>query len=609
MGYSSTAECVADLEKNGHLIRIKEEVDPYLEMAEIQRRVYKQGGPAILFENVKGTPFTCVSNLFGTEERTKFIFRDTYAPLCTLLRYKADPSPLKNPITAMKAGLRAYKGMPKKQSPGSAPVLQCKTTIDQLPAIVGWPDDGGPFVTLPQVYSEHPDSLGKPMKSNLGMYRIQLSGNEYETNKEIGLHYQIHRGIGVHHQLHKEAGKPFRVAIFIGGPPAATFSAVMPLPEGMPEVAFSGLLAGRRFRYSKYKDWTVAADADFCIIGTISDDLKPEGPFGDHLGYYSLQHDYPVLKIEQVFHRKDAIWPFTVVGRPPQEDTSFGAVIHDMTGPILPTEINGLKAVHAIDAAGVHPLLLAIGQERYTPYKKVDRPLEILTIANSILGKGQLSLAKYLFIVCEEDNPQLDIHHVDEYLKHMLERIDFKRDLHFQTNTSIDTLDYSSKDVNFGSKVVFSAAGEAKRKLSNDKPELDLTEGYSNPQVCLPGILAINGPKFSSYENVKSELDALKESLEGKLNSDDFPLVILCDDSSFCAEELNNFLWLTFTRSNPSHDIYGVGENFKFKHWGCTGSLIIDARIKPHHAPPLVEDPKVTEAANRFFNDDGSLKS
>ena len=248
MGYKSTAECVAALEKHGQLIRISEEVDPYLEMAEIQRRVYLKGGPAILFENVKGTPFPCVSNLFGTSERTKLIFADSYDELCGLLRFKADPSPLKNPITALKTGLKAFKGLPKKVSNSSAAVMQCRTSIDQLPGIVSWPDDGGPFITLPQVYSEHPDHPGKPVKSNLGMYRIQLSGNEYEINKEIGLHYQIHRGIGVHHQLHQKAGKPFKVAIFVGGPPAATFSAVMPLPEGMPEAAFSGLLAKRRFR-------------------------------------------------------------------------------------------------------------------------------------------------------------------------------------------------------------------------------------------------------------------------------------------------------------------------------------------------------------------------
>lgn len=611
MGYRSTKECVDDLEQNGHLIRIKEEIDPNLEIAEIQRRIYHKKGPAVLFENVKGSPFPCVTNLFGTPERTKFIFRDTYSNICKLLAAKGDPaSIMKNPGTLVKAALTGWKGLPKKVSNSSAAVMECETQIDQLPAIKSWPDDGGPFITLPQVYSEHPDHQGKPLKSNLGMYRIQLSGNNYELNKEIGLHYQIHRGIGVHHKLHYDEGKPFKVAIFIGGPPANTFAAVMPLPEGMPEVAFGGLLSGNRFRHTRYKDWTLAADADFCIIGTIADETKPEGPFGDHLGYYSLEHEFPYLKVEKVFHRKDAIWPFTVVGRPPQEDTSFGEVIHDMTAPVLPTEINGLKGVHAVDATGVHPLLLAIGEERYTPYSKNKRPQELLTIANAILGKGQLSLAKYLFIVDEADDKNLDIHHIDQYIKHLLERIDFRRDLHFQTQTTIDTLDYSGVDINSGSKVVFSACGDAIRSLSKREASLNLNQKlFGKSKLVLPGVLAINGPKFTNQEKAKEEIKHLTSELKSQISHENYPLVLLVDDSDFCQKHINNFLWVTFTRSNPSHDIYGIDEFTRYKHWGCEGSLVIDARIKPHHAPPLVEDDEVTQKVDKLFKTIDSLKA
>lgn len=609
MGYKSTKECVEDLEKNGHLIRISHEVDPYLEMAEIQREMYKKQGPAILFEKVKGTKFPCVSNLFGTTERTKFIFRDTYNDVCDLLKCKADPSPLKKPLYALKAARKAFKGLPKKVSNNNAPVLANECKIEDLPAIVSWPDDGGPFITLPQVYSEDPAHPGKPIKSNLGMYRIQLSGNEYVQNEEIGLHYQIHRGIGVHQTETIAAGKPFRVAIFIGGPPSNTFCAVLPLPEGMPEIGFAGLLNNRRFRYTRYKDWTVAAEADFCIIGTINEKLKPEGPFGDHLGYYSLKHEFPVMKVEKVFHRDNAIWPFTVVGRPPQEDTSFGDVIHDMTGPVLPSEINGLKAVNAVDAAGVHPLLLAIGKERYTPYKKIERPQELLTVANAILGKGQLSLAKYLMIVAEEDNPGLDIHHIDQFLIHMLERIDWRRDLHFQTNTSIDTLDYSGEDINCGSKVVMAACGEKIRNLSDTLPEIKLPQGFSDAKTILKGIMLINGPKFSDSTSARSEINELSDSLKDQISEKEFPLIILCDDSNFTSESLNNFLWTVFTRSNPSHDIYGVNEFTKFKHWGCDGSLIIDARIKPHHAPPLIENPEISQKVASYFASSGILSN
>ena len=594
MGYRSTRECVQALEKAGQLLRIAEEVDPFLEMAEIQRRVYAAKGPAILFENVKGCRFPCVSNLFGTPERARLIFEDTYGEVAALVGAKADPIQLlKQPGKALKAGISALHALPKKVRPGHAPVLECRCRISDLPQIVSWPDDGGPFITLPQVYSEHPNHPGKPLKSNLGMYRIQLAGNEYEPDREVGLHYQIHRGIGLHQKLHQEQGKPFRVAIFVGGPPAMSFSAVMPLPEGMPEVAFAGLLAGRRFRYARYKDWTVAAEADFCIIGTIREELKREGPFGDHLGYYSLDHPFPCLEVEEVFHRKDAVWPFTVVGRPPQEDTTFGEVIHDMTGAAIPAEIPGLKAIHAVDAAGVHPLLLAIGRESYTPYTKTIRPSEMLTMANAVLGKGQLSLAKYLFMVNEADDPSLDIQNIPAFFSHLLERIRWERDLHFQTETSIDTLDYSGDALNHGSKVVFAATGEAFRRLETKKPDFDCA-------VAAPGILAM----ASGFD-----LETFAGSLEGRVAAEDFPLIVLCDDPEFVAKDFRNFLWVTFTRSNPARDISGVGAKTEFKHWGCSGPLIIDARLKPHHAPPLVEDPDVTARVDAMFAPGGVLES
>ena len=520
-------------------------------------------------------------------ERARLIFEDTYDKVAALVSAKADPGALlKRPGAAVKAGFSALNALPKKVSAAKAPVFQCRAKVSDLPPIVSWADDGGPFVTLPQVYSEHPDHQGKPMKSNLGMYRVQLSGNEYTQDEEVGLHYQIHRGIGVHHKLHKDRGEPFRVAIFIGGPPAMTFSAVMPLPEGMPEVTFAGLLAGRRFRYSRYKDWTVSADADFCIIGTIKDELKPEGPFGDHLGYYSLAHPFPCLEVEEVFHREDAIWPFTVVGRPPQEDTTFGEVIHDMTGAVIPTEIPGIKAVHAVDAAGVHPLLLTIGRESYTPYMKTIRPSELLTMSNAVLGKGQLSLAKYLFIVNEADNPDLDIHDIPAYFGHMLARIQWQRDLHFHTETSIDTLDYSGDGLNHGSKVVLAATGEPVRALATEDPDIE------GAKVVAPGILAMS----STFE-----LETFARQLDDRVNVDDYPLVVLCDDPEFLAKDFDNFLWVTFTRSNPARDIDGVGAETKHKHWGCSGPLIIDARLKPHHAPPLIEDDAINTQVDAYF--------
>jgi 4-hydroxy-3-polyprenylbenzoate decarboxylase len=608
MGYPSLQSCITDLEKNGHLIRIKDEVDPYLQMAAIHLRVFEHQGPAILFENVKGSKFPAVSNLFGTLDRSRFIFRDTLEQIKTLVELKNDPfKAIKHPFKYAHVGLTALSALPMKVS-ANAPVSFGKAKISDLPQIVNWPLDGGPFVTMPQVYTEDADKPGI-MQANLGMYRIQMAGNDYVQDKEIGLHYQIHRGIGVHQTKANAKGMPLKVSIFVGGPPSHPVAAVMPLPEGLSEMTFAGALGNRRFRYF-YDDegFCISADADFVITGTVMPhDNKPEGPFGDHLGYYSLKHPFPLMKVRNVYHRKDAIWSFTVVGRPPQEDTSFGALIHEITGSAIPNEIPGLHAVNAVDAAGVHPLLFAIGSERYTPYIKERKPQEILTIANHILGKSQLSLAKYLFIAAQEDDPNLSVNDIGNFLKHILQRIDLTRDLHFYTKTTIDTLDYSGSGLNSGSKVAVTVAGEIKRELWNELPaSFSLPRPFDNYKMVMSGVLAVEVPKNIKNSDLPIVLEILDEHLTGA-DLDGLPLMVLCDDAGFTAQSINNFVWVTFTRSNPSHDIYGIDSFTEHKHWGCNGPLIIDARIKPHHAPVLERDPDVEKLVDRMGEKGGAL--
>src|SRR5437867_61719 len=354
MGYASLRQCVADLERTGQLIRIECEIDPYLEAAEVHRRVCRAGGPALFFTRVKGCQFPMVSNLFGTLARAEFLFRDTLAAVRHLVELKIDPAAFwKRPWRYRDVPRAAWHVRPKWVR--RAPILDLQTTLSRLPQLQCWPMDGGPFVTLPVVYTEDASRPGW-RHSNLGMYRVQLSGNEYMPDRQAGLHYQIHRGIGVHHAKAIEKGVPFRVNVFVGGPP--------------------------------------------------------------------------------------------------QEDTSFGRLIHELTGPVIPSVVPGVHAVHAVDAAGVHPLLLAIGSERYVPYAAARKPQELLTCANAILGQGQLSLAKYLLIVAREDDPSLNVHDIRAFFRHLLERFDPRTDLHFQTCTTIDTLDYSGTGLNEGSKVV-----------------------------------------------------------------------------------------------------------------------------------------------------------
>lgn len=631
MGYRTLSQCIDDLERHGHLVRIDTEIDARLEAAEIQRRVYAAGGPALFFSRVKDCHFPMACNLFGTIDRARFMFRDTIERVERLIKLRIDPSAaIRHPLKFLGAPLTALATLPRFV--GAASVTSHETTISELPQQISWPEDGGSFVTLPQVYTEDVRQPGW-RRSNLGMYRVQLSGGRYEPDRQIGLHYQIHRSIGVHHAAAMAMGKPFRANIFVGGSPAMMLAAVMPLPEGMSELTFAGALGGRRVRMlQRAGELPIYADADFCICGTVvPDTLLPEGPFGDHLGYYSLQHDFPVLRVEKVYHRDGAIWPFTVVGRPPQEDTIFGQLIHELTGPVIPSVLPGVIGVHAVDAAGVHPLLLAIGSERYTPFSSEARPQELLTQANAILGQGQLSLAKFLLIVNQSDDPRLNLHDVQNFLRHLLERADWRRDLHFQTETTIDTLDYSGSGLNAGSKVVVAAVGPRRFELATEVPgDLRLPDGFSNPRVVLPGVLALEGPRCESpgfrttdSERRNDEPDRQSQVPKPSRSAVDierfcaafghgdpiarFRWILVVDDSQFVGESLRNFLWVTFTRTNPATDIYGIESFTRDKHWGCRGALVIDARLKPHHAPPLVEDAAISRRVDALGAPGGPL--
>lgn len=628
MSYQNMQSCVRDLEKTGRLVRVPElEIDPYLELASVQRRAFRAGSPALLFPRVKNCAFPALANLFGTMERARFIFRGTLSRVEKLLKAKADPaSVMRKPWQYASVPFTLLDMLPKKVKNG--PVLARRTTLSALPQLVSWPRDGGGYITLPQVYTEDPDKPGF-FASNLGMYRVQMSGAHYIKDKEAGLHYQIHRGIGPHHMAALKRGQNLSVRIFVGGPPAMTLAAVMPLPEGVPEICFAGALAGRRIPMLEHGDGSLPllAEADFCICGHISavggrTPLKPEGPFGDHLGYYSLAHDFPVLSVEAVYHRKDAIWPFTSVGRPPQEDTVFGDFIHELTAELVPTVFSGVHEVHAVDAAGVHPLLLAVGSERYVPFAEGRKPQELLTCGLALLGSTQTSLAKYLLIGAREDGPELTVRNVPEFFSHMLYRTDFSRDLHFITRTTMDTLDYSGISLNQGSKLLWAAAGQPLRRLATEVPsDFSLPDGFGRARMFAPGILVCKGPKHNVPRDTQDEAMyhlalniAARESLWKKAEVNeprDLPqelaLLIVVDDVDFTCLSWDNFLWVAFTRSDPATDLYGAHEFTHCKHWGCRAPLIMDSRMKSFHAPPLEEDPEVERRIDAWAAPGGPL--
>lgn len=597
------------LEKHGELRRISTPLSPHGVLPEIARRAYAQKAPALLFESVQGSPFAAVCNLFGTLERSRLLFGSYYQDALLAVQAKATPLQLlRSPSQWWRLPRIGLNAFPRPAWEG-APVLKHRTTLSQLPQIKSWPRDGGPFITLPQVLTLEPGSQN-PLSANVGMYRVQLAGNEYVTDQECGLHYQIHRGIGVHHQQALSRGEALKVSIFVGGPAAHTLAAVMPLPEGMSELPFAGVLAGGAFRYTRWNGWLVSADADFCILGTLQPHTKPEGPFGDHLGYYSETHPFPCLQVEHVFHRPEPLWPFTVVGRPPQEDTTFGALVHDISAAMVPRSLPGIRAMHAVDAAGVHPLLLALGSERYRPYAPRE-PMELLTQANALLGFGQASLAKYLFIAAHDDAPELSLYNVPAFMTHMLERIDLSRDLHFQTSTTMDTLDYSGTSLDHGSKLVIAAAGAPRRTLGTNLEKcvasLQLPNGFTLPCTPLPGVLVIQGPTWTNAESAASQRSQLAQSLQHWDAREQWPWVTLCDNAEFTSANVDNWLWVTFTRSNPSHDIAGAQEQIVHKHWACRAPLIVDARRKKHHSPELVPDAATVATVDELCRKGGPL--
>jgi 4-hydroxy-3-polyprenylbenzoate decarboxylase len=609
MGYKNTAQCLEALRKKNELLEIDKEVDAAIEAGAIQRRVFNAGGPALLFTNVKGCKFPMAANIYGTKERLNYIFRDTVKTVERLMKLKLSPmEDLKKPWRYLGAPRTAWHTIPKRLNDG--PVIKNECKISDLPGLVSWPNDGGAYVTLPQVYTESPENPGYG-NSNLGMYRVQLNGNNFITDQEVGLHYQIHRGIGHHHAQALKKGEQLKVNIFVGGPPAMTMAAVMPLPEGIAEIFFAGAIGGHRIPMIKNPGGLpLLSEADFCICGTVSSEEKPEGPFGDHLGYYSLAHDFPVLKVEKVYHRENAVWPFTTVGRPPQEDTMFGEFIHELTSELVPSVFSGVHEVHAVDAAGVHPLLLAIGSERYVPYASERQPQELLTNALALLGNTQTSLSKYVFIAAEEDLPEgLSCHNIPDFFTHMLERVDLNRDLHFITRTTIDTLDYSGISLNQGSKLIWAAAGSKKRTLSSSIPEgFKLPDGFSNPKVFAPGIMVINGYKHDKKRDTQDPgLEKLGNFLKEINGIEGFPMIVVTDDAEFTAKNWDNFLWVTFTRSDPATDMYGVGAATHAKHWEAGKSVIIDGRLKTYHAPPLEPDPEIEKKVDALGAPGGPL--
>src|SRR5689334_10891570 len=475
------------LTRKNEIITIKSEVDPYLELAEIHRRVIAEDGPALLFERVKGSRYPVVTNMFGTERRIDLAFGPKPEALVRDAVHIAES--LLPPRTAelwkhrsialdfLKLGTTKTNRAPVKQ------VIDKPAQLDELPVLTTWQEDGGPFITLPLVYTEHPETK----KHNLGIYRMQV----YDSHS-TGLHWQIQKGGGFHYHEAERRGQPLPVTVFLGGPPALILAAIAPLPEDVPELVLASLLAGEKLKLTRNPlgetRHRLAAEAEFALVGHAPPhERRPEGPFGDHYGYYSLRHDYPVFNVEAVFHRRDAIYPATVVGKPRQEDFFIGDYLQKLLSPLFPLVMPSVRDLWTYGETGFHSLCAAVVRERYGR--------EALVSGFRILGEGQLSLTKFLLLT---DTPQ-DLKDFPRLLEHVLERFRPETDLFIFSNVSMDTLDYTSGKVNEGSKAIMLGLGDPVRTLPREFK--DAPPSYvKRAEVFCGGCLVLQGEKFNEDE-------------------------------------------------------------------------------------------------------------
>jgi UbiD family decarboxylase len=570
--FSDLRSFVDQLRRDRDLVEITVPVDPHLEAAEIHRRVIAAGGPALLFTNVKGAKFPLVTNLFGTPRRAELAFGRRPLEFIKKVVHTAEtimpPTPAKLwqardiGFDLLKVGMRRTATGPVRE------VVNSDVRLDQLPVITSWPDDGGPFVTFPLVYTQHPDKPGH----NLGMYRMHVYDRQ-----STGMHWQIGKGGGFHYAIAEGRNEALPVTVFLGGPPAMILSAIAPLPENVPELMLASLITGERLPLTSAPNGhphPLLANAEFALMGQVAPKVrKPEGPFGDHYGYYSLQHDYPVFDIRQIAHRKDAIYPATVVGKPRQEDFFIGDLLQDLLSPLFPLVMPAVEQLWSYGETGYHSLAGAVVKQRYKR--------EAMASAFRILGEGQLSLTKFILLT----DRLVDLKDFRATLEHVLARTNPQTDLYVFSNLSMDTLDYTGPVVNEGSKGVWLGLGDPIRDLPRQfappvAPPSDVTE----VRVFCGGCLVVGARPFADDRDAPARI-ASHPAFAG------WPLIVVSDEPARATRSDMNFLWTTFTRFEPAADIYSASERVVRHHITYEPPIVIDARMKPWYPKEVSCDP------------------
>jgi UbiD family decarboxylase len=580
MPFRNLRQFLNTLRLEHELVAIEVEVDPHLEVAEVHRRVIEQNGPALLFKRIKGSSFPVVTNLFGTTKRIDLAFGAR--PLALVRQVVTFAESFLPPTfsklwqnrnlawEALKLGTRGVSSGPVLE------VAQSPANLNTLPVLTTWKEDGGPFITLPLVYTEHP----RDRRHNLGIYRLQC----YDS-VSTGMHWQIQKGGGFHYSEAERLNEGLPVSVFLGGPPAMILAAVSPLPENIGELMIASLLAGERIPMVRdgYGPHPLPAESEFVLQGTVPPgERRLEGPFGDHYGYYSLRHEYPVFHVERIYHRRDAIYPATVVGKPRQEDFFIGEYLQELLSPLFPLVMPGVKELWSYGETGFHSLAAAIVQERYGR--------EAVASAFRILGEGQLSLTKFLIAI----DGGVGLKNFPALLEHVLERVHWETDLFVISNVSMDTLDYCGPEINRGSKAILLGLGDAVRQLPRTfQGEIPLD--VSEIRVFCSGCLVVAGLPYSTDSRQAERLSQWKPF-------QDWPLLILVDDAAV-ARNPAVFLWSVFTRFEPAADIYAAQIQVRRHHLCYSGPIVIDARMKPGYPAELVCDSEISKRVDERWRE------
>ena len=575
------------LRRDRDLVEITAPVDRAQEAAEIHRRVIAAGGPALLFRNPSDADFPLVTNLYGTARRAELAFGERpqrfIGRLVELVQTALPPTPAAL-WGARDVGRQLLQVGTRRGRRGPlTEVVTDDVRLDRLPALTTWPDDGGPFVTLPLVFTEHPDGRGH----NLGMYRLQV-----HDARTTGMHWQIGKGGGFHYQVAEERGEALPVTVFLGGPPALTLAAIAPLPENVPELLLASLIAGERLPMLEgVGPHPLVASAEFALLGSVAPHTRrPEGPFGDHYGYYSLRHDYPVLEVTRLARRADAIFPATVVGKPRQEDFFIGDLLQELLSPLFPLVMPGVEQLWSYGETGYHSLSAAVVKQRYAR--------EAMASAFRILGEGQLSLTKFLLVT----DQAVDLKDFRATLEHLLARTHPETDLYVFSNLSMDTLDYTGPEVNLGSKGVWLGLGDPVRTLPGEFVAAELPQGCGTVEVFCPGCLVVGGPRKADEPDAAARY-ASHAAFAG------WPLVVLTDEPARAARSPMNFLWTTFTRFEPAADIHAAETRLARNHLVYAPPVVIDARLRPSFPDELSCHPDVATRVSarwrEYFPDGG----